>query len=95
MSHSTYHYSITIESDDLAVVNCLRSLSQFSQKDGNNRIPWGGTKDHDWKRDGHRVTFRFTLPQFREGFLEEARRLLPAGLWNIVGQSDDDPARPQ
>lgn len=43
MSHADYKFSITIKSDDLAVVNCLRSLSQFSQQSGNNRIPWGRT----------------------------------------------------
>ena len=42
--HSRYCFSVTIHSDDLAVVNCLRALSQFGQATGNNRIPWGGTK---------------------------------------------------
>ena len=95
MTHASYKFSITVHSDDLAVVNCLRSLSQYSQQSGNNRIPWGGTKDHDWKRDGHSVTFRFTTPAFRSGFLTEAKRLLPQGLWSIVRQSDNDPASPQ
>jgi len=95
MVHSTYRFSVTVKSDDLAVVNCLRSLSQFSQKDGNNRIPWGGTKDADWKAGGHRVTFRFTTPRYRDGFVAEARRLLPVELWQVVDQRDDDPASPQ
>ena len=95
MTHASYKFSITVHSDDLAVVNCLRSLSQYSQQSGNNRIPWGGTKDQDWKRDGHSVTFRFTTPAFRNGFLTEAKRLLPQGLWSVVRQSDNDPASPQ
>ena len=49
--HKDYKFSITVHSEDLAVVNCLRSLSQYSQKTSNNRIPWGGTKDADWKND--------------------------------------------
>jgi len=93
--HSKYKYSVTIQSHDLAVVNCLRSLAQFSQKDGNNRIPWGGTKDTDWNRDGHSVTFRFTTPEYRVGFLTEAKRLLPTSLWSEIGRSDNNPARPQ
>lgn len=93
--HKHYHFSVTIHSDDLAVVNCLRSLAQFSQKGGNNRIPWGGTKDEDWKRDGHNVTFRFTSPSYREGFLGEVSRLLPADLLSVVSQNDNDPARPK
>ena len=95
MTHAAYKFSITVHSDDLAVVNCLRSLSQYSQQSGNNRIPWGGTKDQDWKRDERTVTFRFTTPAFRSGFLTEAQRLLPQGLWSVVRQSDNDPASPQ
>ena len=95
MSHATYKFSITVKTDDLAVVNCLRSLSEYSQKTGINRIPWGGTKDKDWKRDGHNVTFRFTTPEYRSGFVAEVRRLLPASLWSVVRQSDSDPASPQ
>ncbi len=93
--HSTYRYSVTVQSEDLAVVNCLRSLSQFSQKTGNNRIPWGGTKDEDWKRGGSCVTFRFTTADYRAGFLAEAARLLPKELWSVVRQNDNDPAKPQ
>ena len=95
MSHSAYKFSVTIQSDDLAVVNCLRSLSQYSQQSGNNRIPWGGTKDQDWKRDGNKVTFRFTTPEYRSGFLAEAKRLLPNSLWFVASQRDNDPASPQ
>ncbi len=93
--HSEYRFSVTIHSNDLAVVNCLRALSQYSQKSGNNRIPWGGTKDDDWKRDQSKVTFRFTTPEYRSGFVAEATRLLPYALWAVVNQSDDDPAKPQ
>lgn len=92
--HSKYKYSVTIQTDDLAIVNCLRALSQYSQKRGNNRIPWGNTKDSDWQRDNHRVTFRFTSPEYREGFLSEVKRLLPQDLWFEYERRDDDPARP-
>ena len=95
MSHVAYKFSVTIKSDDLAVVNCLRAIAQFSQQSGNNRIPWGGTKDQDWKRDGHAVTFRFTTPEYRSGFIAEARRLLPQALWSVVRESNNDPAHPQ
>ena len=95
MAHAAYKFSVTVKSDDLAVVNCLRSLSQYSQKSGNNRIPWGGTKDEDWKRAGNTVTFRFTTTEFRSGFVAECRRLLPCPLYSVVRESDNDPARPQ
>ena len=93
--HSGYRFSVRVRSDDLAVINCLRALSQYSQKTGNNRIPWGGTKDADWKRANHHVTFRFTTPEYRDGFLSVAERLLPKSLWSMVRKVDDDPASPQ
>jgi hypothetical protein len=92
--HVNYKYSITIHSNDLAIINCLRALSQYSQKEGNNRIPWGNTKDTDWKRDNNCATFRFTRPEYRDGFLDEINRLLPRGLCKEVRRSDSDPAKP-
>jgi hypothetical protein len=94
-SHADHKFSITIHTDDLALVGCARALAMFSQKRGNNKIVWGGTKDDDWRRDGHRVTFRFSDPAYREGFLSELRRLLPADLWSEASRRDDDPAKPQ
>lgn len=93
--HNLHRFSVTVHSDDLAVVGCLRSLAQYSQKTGNNRIPWGGTKDADWRRDSNTVTFRFTSGDYRAGFLSEAERLLPGGTWSVVASRDDDPAKPQ
>lgn len=93
--HSDHKFSVTIHTDDLAVVGCLRALAKFSQKTGNNNIPWGGTKDKDWERDRHRVTFRFSTPSYRDGLIAEAERLLPKLLWAVIHKSDDDPATPQ
>ncbi|HBT88117.1 hypothetical protein [Desulfobacter sp.] len=94
-THKDHKFSITIQTDDLAVINCLRALSKFSQKSGNNNIPWGGTKDKDWERDGHQVTFHFSSEDYRNGFISELDRLLPEPLWNEVRRSDNDPATPQ
>ena len=93
-THADHKFSITISSDDLAVVNCLRSLSKFSQKTGNNNIPWGGTKDRDWERDGHKVTFHFSSREYREGFLSVVELLLPRHLWREIDRSDNNPAVP-
>ena len=89
-----YKYSITIHTDDLAVVYCLRSLANYSQLKFNRTIAWANTKDEDWQRANHYVTFRFTSPEFRKGFLSETKRLLPDSLWRESSQSDNDPARP-
>ncbi len=93
--HATYKFSITVYSSDLAVVGCLRALAQFSQQTGNNRIPWGGTKDGDWKRAGEQVTFRFSTPAYRQGFVDVATRVLGAAAWDEVSRSDKNPALPQ
>ena len=88
-----YRFSVTIHTNDLAVVNCLRALSQYSQKTDNNRIPWGRTKDRDWKQAGNAVTFRFSQPAYREGFIKEIERLLPRALWSEQKRSDNDPPK--
>lgn len=93
-THQDHKFSVTIHTDDLAVVNCLRALSKFSQKTGNNNIPWGDTKDKDWERAQHQVTFRFSSEAYREGFLSELNRLLPKQLWDEVRRSNNDPAKP-
>lgn len=93
-THLNHKFSVTVQSHDLALVNCFRALSKFSQKTGNNNIPWGGTKDKDWMTDGHKVTFHFSDPGYREGFVSELNRLLPQQLWFEVGRSDNDPAQP-
>jgi hypothetical protein len=94
-THADYRFSITIHTDYPSVVGCLRALSQFSQQSGNVRIPSGGTKEPDWEGNDHKVTFRFTSPAYRQGFVEEAERVLRPGLWQEVGRSDCDPATPQ
>jgi hypothetical protein len=93
--HAKHRFSITFHTDDLAVVGCLRALAKFCQKTGNNNIPWGGTKDQNWQRAGHNVTFRFSSAEYRDLLRAEADRLLPSSLWKIVGKSDSDPAKPQ
>jgi len=93
--HSRFHYSVTIRTDDEAVLHCLRALSQYAQKKGNLRIPWGGTKKNDWEQHNHCVTFHFSEPEYRDSFIEETFRLLEIDLWEKVRVSDSDPATPQ
>lgn len=93
--HAQYKYSVTMHSDDLSLIFCLRALSQHAQETGNARIPWGGTKKEDWERDGHNVTFHFSDATYREAFLKDVERLLPQHLRKKIRQSDNDPATPQ
>ncbi|MFO7997193.1 MAG: hypothetical protein R6U93_08700 [Dehalococcoidia bacterium] len=93
--HYRYHYSITIETPDEVVLECLRAISDYAQASGNKRIAWGGTKKRDWQRNRNHVTFHFSNPQYRNVFSTEAQRILPATLWRVVRKADNDPALPQ
>jgi hypothetical protein len=93
--HDDFKFSVTIHTDDLALLGCLRALCQHCQETGNVRIGWGGTKQEDWASGGHKATFRFTAAFKREQFLSEAERLLPKHLWQKVAHSDNNPATPQ
>ncbi len=95
MNHNDFHYSITMTTEDLAVLHCLRGLSMFSQHKGNKRITWGGTKESDWREHHYHVVFHFTSPEYRTEFERQAMRLLPSGIWNKIGESDENPAKPQ
>jgi hypothetical protein len=75
-------FDATTQSDDLAVIYCLRALAKFSAKDGNNNMPVKGTGDAEWQRDDHRVTFRFASENDRSRFLGAAERLLPRR-WSV------------
>jgi len=94
-THADHRFSITIHTDDLAVLYCLRTLADYCQATGNTRITWGGTKKEDWERSGRMVTFRFSNPSYRTHFTQEAMRVLPNGSWSKVRQSDSDPATPR
>jgi len=94
MTHIDYRFSVTVHTDDLPMLYCIRGLSHFAQKKGLINITWSGTGKEEWESSGHVVTFRFTRPAFRSDFLREAHRLLPSG-WREVKQSDNDPAKPK
>ena len=91
-SHADFKFSIAINTEDLAVLSCLRALSHFAQQRGNNRMPAFAATDQIWLRDGHKLTFHFSNPAYRAGFLLEARRLLPISSFEVVDQNDNDPA---
>jgi hypothetical protein len=94
-NHKDYKFSVTVHTDDLAVLYSLRGLTMYCQATGNPRIPWGGTKRSDWQRDSHCVTFHFSSKIYRESFSKEAVRLFPANLWKQIREDDNDPATPQ
>ncbi len=92
--HEAFHYSVTCETDDRAVLACLRALCHISEHAKKAQIGWGGSGEDAWESNGHQVTFRFTQERYRDAFVAEANRLLP-GHWKIRGTDDRDPATPR
>ncbi|GAA4562765.1 hypothetical protein GCM10023176_05190 [Micromonospora coerulea] len=98
MSSADYaacRYSVTLKTDDLAVLHMLRGLTQHCYSGRLPQISWGGTTAKSWRLSDGRATFRFSTSADRSQFLREAERLLPAGTWKLEGTDDNDPASPQ
>jgi len=94
-THADHRFSVSIFTSDQAILYCLRALADYSQKSGNTRIVWGGTKRTDWEQNNRTVTFHFSDPSYRDILLATANRVLPAGSWKQVSTSDNNPAKPQ
>ena len=92
--HQKFRFSVTCSTQDYAVVCCLRALCQYAEDHPKRQIGWGGTKESDWRKNGERVTLRFTSSNNRKRFINEATRLLNEH-WKPVNENDNDPARAQ
>ena len=90
LSLSSFKHSVTVRAEDLAVLSCLRGLANHSQKRAPPGLSWGGTGREQWERNSKQVTFRFSDPDFRANFIQEAERLLSPSLWSMVVQTDDE-----
>jgi hypothetical protein len=87
---SQYRYSLTVETQDDAVLFCLRALWQFAERHPSVPSELERSATGEWRRGEGRVKFHFSNPYNRGDFLGEATRLL-AGKWTRLGTSDDDP----
>lgn len=52
------------------------------------------TAKEDWSANGHKMTFRFSEPRYRDDMIAQVTRLLRRELYSVVSQRDDDPAKP-
>lgn len=86
---SQYRYSITVETQDDAVLFCLRALWQYAERHPMPATDRQIASTGEWRMGDGRVTFRFSNPYNRGDFLGEATRLL-AGKWTRLAISDDD-----
>lgn len=86
-------FSATCKTDDVAVLHCLRALCHSAERH-RKFVAWGGTGASRWLANSGEVTFRFTKPEYRAEFIDEAERLL-GGHWQLIGTNNNDPAKPQ
>ncbi len=92
--HAAYRFSVTIRTDDIAVLHLLRALCRHCESGKYQQIGWSGTGEGDWRKNGHEATLRFTRAENRTSFIAQANLLLP-GLWRLVATNDQDPATPR
>ncbi len=85
-----YRYSITVETQDDAVLFCLRALWQYAERHPLPPTDRDLATTGEWRLGDGRITFRFSNPYNRGDFLGEATRLL-AGKWTRISTSDSDP----
>lgn len=87
--HANHRFTATLGTRDLALIECLRALADFSQRN----ISRESAAERDWRAAGQKVTFGFSRALDRDLFLNEVRRLLPANLVRFDAESDSDPAK--
>ena len=90
--HADHRFCATLSSGDLALIECVRALAEFSQQAGNKNISSEAEGERDWRAAGQKVTFCFARALDRDLFKNEVRRLLPADLVRFDGEGDNGPA---
>ena len=89
--HADHRFCATLSSGDLASIECVRALAEFSQQAGNKNISSEAEGERDWRAAGQKVTFCFARALDRDLFKNEVRRLLPADLVRFDGERDNGP----
>lgn len=93
-NHALYRFSLTVQTDDVAVLHCLRALCQLWAGGPVPQTGWGGTSRDSWSRNKGRAVLRFASAEGRASFQKDAARLLPSR-WTLIAEMNDDPAAPQ
>jgi hypothetical protein len=92
--HKHFKFSITIQTDNFPIIASMRGLAWFCQNEINRQIAVAGSKEEDWKRDNHCVTFYFSSKANRDNFATVANNLFRPP-WSIKELSDNNPPEPQ
>jgi hypothetical protein len=90
--HSDHRFCATLSSGDLALIECVRALAEFSQQAGNKNISSEAEEEKDWRAAGQKVTFCFARALDRDLFKNEVRRLLPGDLVRFDGEGGREAA---
>jgi hypothetical protein len=85
--HEHFHFSVTIQSEELFMVSAMRRLAWQCQPQINRRIAAAGTGNDLWKRNQGRATFYFTSTANRTEFLGELSRIFPTG-WEKISHDE-------
>lgn len=88
--HAQFPFSLTVETQDRAVLFCLRGLCANVEQDADWATALAEASVDAWTKAEGCVTFRFSAPRHRSAFLGDATRLL-AGKWMRVALHDDEP----
>jgi hypothetical protein len=85
--HEHFHFSVTIQSEELFMVSAMRRLAWQCQPQLNRQIAAAGTNNDQWARNQGRATFYFTSTANRTEFLRELSRILPTG-WEKISRDN-------
>jgi len=85
--HKHFHFSVTIQSEELFMVSAMRKLAWECQPQINRQIAASGTGNDPWKRNQGRATFYFTSAANRTEFLSELSLILPTG-WKKISHDE-------
>ena len=88
--HEEFRFSVTLHTDDLALLHCLRALCHYCESSAHKATGTAGAKQSDWDEHGHRVVLRFSTHGCRTMFVDQVERLVSRDLWKLVAQSDHD-----
>jgi hypothetical protein len=77
--HEHFHFSVTVQSEELFMVSAMRRLAWQCQPQINRQIAVAGASNDKWKHNQGNATFYFTSAANRREFLKETALIFPTG----------------
>jgi hypothetical protein len=82
--HEHFHFSVTVQSEELFMVSAMRRLAWQCQPQINRQIAAAGTGNDNWKHNQGNATFYFTSAANRREFLKETALIFLTGWKKLV-----------